>query len=194
MAAGAVLLTALEFWEAAIVAAILAPTDAALGQAVVASRAVPARIRQALSVESGLNVEIVGRLLVDDADVVPLIRDDATWTKRRTEVEALFEPDCAVIWIAHGQRPIEATGVADARQGWLDWLEPWETYRVQIERVVPVGDRVVVLIRVHGRMAGTQNDVELLAASIYVVRDRRVARIEHYADRAEAFQAAGLPE
>jgi sodium/hydrogen antiporter len=55
MAAGAVLLTELEFWEAAIVAAVLAPTDAALGQAVVASRAVPARIRQALSVESGLN-------------------------------------------------------------------------------------------------------------------------------------------
>jgi sodium/hydrogen antiporter len=55
MAAGAVLLTELEFWEAAIVAAVLAPTDAALGQAVVSSRAVPARIRQALSVESGLN-------------------------------------------------------------------------------------------------------------------------------------------
>jgi sodium/hydrogen antiporter len=55
MAAGAVLLSELEFWEAAIVAAVLAPTDAALGQAVVSSRAVPARIRQALSVESGLN-------------------------------------------------------------------------------------------------------------------------------------------
>ena len=55
MAAGAVLLTELEFWEAAIVAAVLAPTDAALGQAVVSSRAVPARIRQALFVESGLN-------------------------------------------------------------------------------------------------------------------------------------------
>jgi sodium/hydrogen antiporter len=55
MAAGAILLTELEFWEAAIVAAVLAPTDAALGQAVVSSRAVPARIRQALSVESGLN-------------------------------------------------------------------------------------------------------------------------------------------
>ncbi len=55
MAAGAVLLTELEFWEAAIVAAVLAPTDAALGQAVVSSNAVPARIRQALSVESGLN-------------------------------------------------------------------------------------------------------------------------------------------
>src|SRR5919106_6853876 len=55
MAAGALLLTELEFWEAAIVAAVLAPTDAALGQAVVSSPAVPARIREALSVESGLN-------------------------------------------------------------------------------------------------------------------------------------------
>jgi NhaP-type Na+/H+ or K+/H+ antiporter len=36
-------------------AAILAPTDAALGQAVVSNRLVPVRIRQALTVESGLN-------------------------------------------------------------------------------------------------------------------------------------------
>ncbi|MCB0859688.1 MAG: sodium:proton antiporter [Solirubrobacterales bacterium] len=52
---GAVLLKEVEFWEAAIVAAILAPTDAALGQAVVSSQKVPQRIRQALNVESGLN-------------------------------------------------------------------------------------------------------------------------------------------
>jgi NhaP-type Na+/H+ or K+/H+ antiporter len=55
MAAGAVLLTELDFWEAAIVATVLAPTDAALGQAVVSSRTVPVRIRRALTVESGLN-------------------------------------------------------------------------------------------------------------------------------------------
>jgi NhaP-type Na+/H+ or K+/H+ antiporter len=55
LAAGAVLLTELELWEAAIVAAVLAPTDAALGQAVVSDRRVPERIRRALGVESGLN-------------------------------------------------------------------------------------------------------------------------------------------
>jgi NhaP-type Na+/H+ or K+/H+ antiporter len=42
-------------WEAALVAAILTPTDAALGQAVVKSPRVPVRIRQGLNVESGLN-------------------------------------------------------------------------------------------------------------------------------------------
>ena len=41
--------------EAALVGAILAPTDAGLGQAIVNSPLIPVRIRQALNVESGLN-------------------------------------------------------------------------------------------------------------------------------------------
>ncbi len=40
---------------ALLIGASLAPTDAALGQAVVADRAVPARVRRLLGVESGLN-------------------------------------------------------------------------------------------------------------------------------------------
>ena len=55
LAAAVVLFDGLNLWEAALVAAVLAPTDAALGQAVVTSGRVPARIRQALNVESGLN-------------------------------------------------------------------------------------------------------------------------------------------
>lgn len=46
---------ALLLIEAVILAVILAPTDAALGQAVVSSPKVPERIRQALNVESGVN-------------------------------------------------------------------------------------------------------------------------------------------
>jgi NhaP-type Na+/H+ or K+/H+ antiporter len=49
------LFAGLEVWEAMLVGAILAPTDAALGQVVVTSPSVPVRIRQALNVESGLN-------------------------------------------------------------------------------------------------------------------------------------------
>ena len=50
-----VLLPGFTLWQAALLAAVLAPTDAALGQAVVSSPLVPARIRQAINVESGLN-------------------------------------------------------------------------------------------------------------------------------------------
>ena len=45
----------LSIWEAGILAAILAPTDAGLGQVIVTSPRVPLRIRQALNVEAGLN-------------------------------------------------------------------------------------------------------------------------------------------
>ncbi len=55
----ALLLTDLSWAEAALIAAILAPTDAALGEAVVANPAVPVKIRQALNVESGLNDGLV---------------------------------------------------------------------------------------------------------------------------------------
>lgn len=45
----------LSVLEAALLAALLAPTDAALGQAVVSAKEVPVRIRQAINIESGLN-------------------------------------------------------------------------------------------------------------------------------------------
>jgi NhaP-type Na+/H+ or K+/H+ antiporter len=45
----------LNAWEAAILGTMLAPTDAALGKAVVSNPRVPQRVRQALNVESGLN-------------------------------------------------------------------------------------------------------------------------------------------
>ena len=45
----------LTWLEAGILAAILAPTDAGLGQVIVTSPLVPERIRQALNVEAGLN-------------------------------------------------------------------------------------------------------------------------------------------
>jgi len=54
---------ALSFGEVLLLAIILAPTDAALGQAVVTDPRLPSRIRQGLNVESGLNDGICVPLL-----------------------------------------------------------------------------------------------------------------------------------
>jgi NhaP-type Na+/H+ or K+/H+ antiporter len=53
--AGSLIFPQLSIWEAGILAAILAPTDAGLGQVIVHSPRVPLHIRQALDVEAGLN-------------------------------------------------------------------------------------------------------------------------------------------
>ena len=43
------------WYQAALIAAILAPTDAALGASILANKSIPLKIRQGLNVESGLN-------------------------------------------------------------------------------------------------------------------------------------------
>ncbi|BHH84468.1 cation:proton antiporter [Desulforhopalus sp. 52FAK] len=53
--AGAILFSDLSWIALAVLATMLAPTDAALGKAVVSDEAVPAPIRQSLNMESGLN-------------------------------------------------------------------------------------------------------------------------------------------
>ena len=52
---GAALFGELGLLEIAVLATMLAPTDAALGKAVVTNKAVPSNIRESLNVESGLN-------------------------------------------------------------------------------------------------------------------------------------------
>ena len=52
---GVWMFNSINIWAILLMALILSPTDAALGQAVVKSEEVPSRIRQSISVESGLN-------------------------------------------------------------------------------------------------------------------------------------------
>ncbi|MEA2179002.1 MAG: sodium/hydrogen antiporter, partial [Solirubrobacteraceae bacterium] len=61
---GALLFDELTLLEALVLAVLLAPTDAALGQAVVTEPRLPLRIRQGLNVESGLNDGICVPLLL----------------------------------------------------------------------------------------------------------------------------------
>jgi NhaP-type Na+/H+ or K+/H+ antiporter len=67
---------------AALVATILAPTDAALGLAVVTNTAVPGRIRRALNVESGLNDGLVTPFdgPVEFSETIGLFMSFFVWT------------------------------------------------------------------------------------------------------------------
>jgi len=70
------------FWEAAILSVILAPTDAALGQAVVSNKKVPVRIRQGLNIESGLNdgiaIPVIFMMLAIACGSSGIVPDDYT--------------------------------------------------------------------------------------------------------------------
>ena len=77
--AAVALIGELAWPEALLLAVILAPTDAALGQAVATSKRLPSRVRQSLNVESGLNDGICVPLFFVALAVAQAEQTDAGW-------------------------------------------------------------------------------------------------------------------
>ena len=86
-------------------------------------------------------------------------------------------------------------GLEGLLEAWREWLRPWETYWTEVEEFIDAGDdRVVVLVRDHGRPRGSRAEIENVGGSVWTLRDGMIARIEFHADRNEALEAAGLSE
>ena len=109
----------LGWLEAAVLGAVLAPTDAALGQAVVSNPAVPTRVRQALNVESGLNDGIVLPLVLVLAALASMSAETSRsaphWV-RFAALQVTLGPlvGIAVAWL--GNRLLKAS----IARGWMD--------------------------------------------------------------------------
>jgi ketosteroid isomerase-like protein len=140
------------------------------------------------------NVEVVRALLPSpDTDVLSIFRDDGIFEAATAALTPLFDPDLVSVAVWRGAGTTY-TGVDGFREMWLDWLEPWARYRVQVEDVIDAGDRVVVLVRDRAGRADMDAEVELISGSVWTIRDGRVSRVEFYGSRREALHAAGLRE
>jgi ketosteroid isomerase-like protein len=74
----------------------------------------------------------------------------------------------------------------------VEWLGAWEKVRVEAERIVDLGDKVLVLSRQSGRGKRSGVPVNIKSSDIFTVRGGRIVRWELYVDRAEGLRAAGL--
>ncbi|MDQ3728400.1 MAG: nuclear transport factor 2 family protein [Actinomycetota bacterium] len=140
------------------------------------------------------NVELVKALYPPpSADIAALFRDERGFEAMREGLSALLTDDFESVAVVLGQTRRYA-GLVGLRQNWIDWLEPWATYRTTIDELIDAGERVVLLLRDYGRREGTDKEVEIIAASVCTVREGKLARWEDYPDRAAALEAAGLSE
>ena len=90
---------------------------------------------------------------------------------------------------------LPARGPEGLMGAWGEWLQAWDVYLTEVEEFIDAGEnRVVVLVRDHGRLRGSDADVEQIGGSVWTVRDGQIARIEFHTSRANALIAAGLSE
>ena len=141
------------------------------------------------------NVEIVmGFFTAPEVNIVPLIRDDEMWMEL-IEAEAPFvHPDYESLLMGVPGDAKTYVGNDGNRALWLDWLTPWESYRVGAERYIDLGERVLALSFAFGRLKGSTAEVKLTHGDVWTIRDGKLARVVYFTDRAAALEAVGLSD
>jgi ketosteroid isomerase-like protein len=101
-------------------------------------------------------------------------------------------------WEWHTARLFPGTdAVYRGKQGftrfWNTFREPWESIRVQVERIEDLGgDRVLALFMFYGKGKLSGVDVTTEYANVFTLRDGRVTYQVGYGDWKSALEAVGL--
>jgi len=120
--------------------------------------------------------------------------------------EALSDRDLeAMIEVAHpeiefvthpgfvGQEP--AYRGYDGMRRWLEALEPWESFQVDVEELIDISeDTVLSVSHVTARGTGSGVDVEMRTYDVVTIVDAKIRRRRHYETREEALEAAGAAD
>jgi ketosteroid isomerase-like protein len=83
------------------------------------------------------------------------------------------------------ERYVGPEGVA---RFYAEIADAWQTVRTDVEEVVDLGDRVVVLGRIRNRGRTSQIEVDVVAAHLWTVEDGVPVRVELIGDRQEALR------
>jgi ketosteroid isomerase-like protein len=138
------------------------------------------------------NVDLLRALLPDPGtDVTQLFRDEDRFAATVEAVAELFDPAVVSVpaWRGAGTT---YSGIDGFREMWLDWLEPWASYHVQVDEMFDVGDSVVVLVRDRARRHGMDVEVELISGSLWTFGNGKIVRVQFYANREELREAVGF--
>jgi len=84
-------------------------------------------------------------------------------------------------------------GHREAARAWDDFLRWAADYRPVVEEVEDLGgDQVFAVVGLHGQSKESGGRMDARFYDVFTVRDGLIVRLEEYATRAEALEAAGL--
>ncbi len=83
-------------------------------------------------------------------------------------------------------------GHEGVRESFERWLENFDEYEVEVERMVDCGDKVLVYAREQGRGSLSGASISQLNYTVYAFRDGKIARYQEFYEEDDALEAAGL--
>jgi ketosteroid isomerase-like protein len=77
---------------------------------------------------------------------------------------------------------------------WNSFREPWESIRIEVERIEDLGDQVLALMMFYGKGKGSGVEVTTEYANVCTFRDGLITYQVGYGDWKSALEAVGLRE
>ena len=102
------------------------------------------------------------------------------------EIEWVEDPRRADRRVYHGHEGV--------RESWERWLENFDEYGAELERIVDCGDKVFAVMREEGRGSLSGATISQRNYSVYTFRDGKIARYEEFYEEQDALEAAGISE
>jgi ketosteroid isomerase-like protein len=147
---------------------------------------------------SAENVELIRSMydMLPAGDFAALARDEEAMAEVIAALGQIVDPEVEVSLFGPSYTQIRETrrGIDGYAALWRDWLRPFHSYRIELEEMMDLGDRVLVLTRATARVEADSPEIVNAGATSFTVRDRRVTRVDSFLDRAVALEAAGLSE
>ena len=73
-----------------------------------------------------------------------------------------------------------------------EWLESWESFRIEPQDYVDAGNQVVAVVRQFGRGKGSGLELDVTVAHVWVLRNGKIVELNVYLDPADALRAVCL--
>jgi ketosteroid isomerase-like protein len=88
----------------------------------------------------------------------------------------------------------EWRGPAGVREFFRRWISPFDEWGYEADEVIDAGDSVVVHMNQWGRGKNSGATVASNFWEVMTIRNRKVVRVTHHLEKAEALKAVGLSE
>jgi ketosteroid isomerase-like protein len=88
----------------------------------------------------------------------------------------------------------EGRGPETVRTFFRTWTGAFEEWEYEADELMETGDMVIARIRQRGRGKTSGVTVENTFWQVWTLRDGKAIRSTHYREKAEALEAAGVPE
>jgi len=127
------------------------------------------------------NVEVVRTMYErrerGDMDVAEFVHPEIDFVRIGSDL-----PDVAGEW----------HGLDGMRRATVEYLNVWEDYRFEVDRMIDLGDRILILETqtARGRRSGAVISQDV--GTLLTLRDGLIVRWEYYWERSDALEAAGV--